>query len=126
MPRVPSRVQTLANGTQVGRTIQTGSMGFERTGNRQVDAAQSLAMTASAVTRACPLVDGNLIVGVSMNSLTLTPFNHLLGRQALGAFPVRIYGNQPARWSVSSLGDAKTQQITAVIDTTTQVDWWVF
>lgn len=131
MARTPNIVTNVGNAASAQRPqratrIVTGIVGKETTGDRARDAVQTRAADATAAARSLPFGDGNLIRGVVHGALAGVTFNHLLGRQAVGCFPVLIKGSSACRWVVTGLGTATQQQISCFTDQIATVDWWVF
>jgi len=123
MARIPSRINVATGGRT---TVSTPSFPLERTGARATDDAQTKTRGATASARALPFGDGNLIAGVAMVGSVAVDVKHMLGRAAVGCFPVNIIGSSLNKWTCTSLGSARTGAVTVVVDITATVDWWVY
>ena len=122
MPRISSRISAQTGAA----TSSPGAFPLERTGSRAGDDAQTKARGATLIARSGPDTDGNLIVGQTMFAGTPVSISHMLGRKAVGAYPKNIIATTPPAWCTTSLGDAKTGQITVKVDQDCVIDWWIF
>ena len=131
MPRQPSIVTNVGSAatsqTPQGISSQsTGAMGRVAAGDKKLEAIQSRTQDATASARSLPFGDGNLIRGVQHVSGVAKSFAHLLGRAAIGAFPVSLIATNATAWAVTSLGDATSGAVSAITNQNCTVDWWVY
>jgi hypothetical protein len=97
----------------------------QRTGNQDVELLQQNVKKWAKVLEDNPLLDGRIVEDVAFDGVADTTFNHGLGRQPLGCFPVDW--ETGATMAIAfGRSDWDTNTITAFASVNCTLDLWVF